>query len=242
VSRNTTSAQPAKARRPSTAKGLESRESGELTRERILDSAERLFAQDGVDAVSLRRICEDCGVNPASIHYHFRTKEGVIAAILERGLPAWEANRDAYLDPLERKADPTLEEIVEAMVLPVVNVAHDPERATFLQFLVGLSGAPRHSHLFAGIADRYTERHLRLLERVTPDLPDHVRSWRYALTRGFLYYALAWSGDPVRSWLHEDGSVDDTAFQRDLVHYFAGALAAPVGDQRSQGPKAQPSR
>ena len=47
------------------------------TKTRILDTAERLFAQKGFDAVSLRNIIASAQVNLAAVHYHFDRKSGV---------------------------------------------------------------------------------------------------------------------------------------------------------------------
>lgn len=51
---------------------------------RILDSAERLARQGGYNAFSFRQIAAEIGVKPASIHYHFATKEDLGAALAER--------------------------------------------------------------------------------------------------------------------------------------------------------------
>jgi AcrR family transcriptional regulator len=50
------------------------------TRERLLDTAERLFATHGLHAVSLRTINTEAGArNVSAAHYHFGSKTGVIA-------------------------------------------------------------------------------------------------------------------------------------------------------------------
>jgi AcrR family transcriptional regulator len=54
------------------------------TKTQILDAAEKLFAKQGFEATSLRAIIADAGVNLAAIHYHFRSKEGLVRAVLER--------------------------------------------------------------------------------------------------------------------------------------------------------------
>ncbi len=51
---------------------------------RILDSAERLFARNGFEATSLRAIIVEARVNLASVHYYYRSKEGLIRAVIER--------------------------------------------------------------------------------------------------------------------------------------------------------------
>ena len=54
------------------------------TRERILDVAERLFADSGFASTSLRDITAEAGVNLAAVNYHFGSKEALLGAILER--------------------------------------------------------------------------------------------------------------------------------------------------------------
>lgn len=59
---------------------------GDVTRLRLLKTAERLFATEGLDAVSLRAVNAAAGLGPSSVHYHFGTKEDLVAAVLL----AWE--------------------------------------------------------------------------------------------------------------------------------------------------------
>jgi hypothetical protein len=58
--------------RPSRPSGPPSAE----TRERVLDAAERLFAERGIEAVSIRDITRAAGVNLAAINYHFWLQAG----------------------------------------------------------------------------------------------------------------------------------------------------------------------
>lgn len=53
------------------------------TQTRILDAAVALFNEHGVKAVSVNRIAEAAGVSRGNLHYHFRTKEALIAAIFD---------------------------------------------------------------------------------------------------------------------------------------------------------------
>ena len=54
------------------------------TKQKILDAAEHLFAAQGYSATSLRQIIAEAGVNLASVHYHFGSKEGIVTAVLGR--------------------------------------------------------------------------------------------------------------------------------------------------------------
>jgi len=88
------------------------RKSPDLGREAILDAAERLFAERGIDAVSLRTINATAGYSVAALHYHFGTRDGLIRALLARAQPPMLACRDRLIARLRTMADPPLEGIV----------------------------------------------------------------------------------------------------------------------------------
>ncbi|HET8979885.1 MAG TPA: TetR/AcrR family transcriptional regulator [Solirubrobacteraceae bacterium] len=52
-------------------------------RERILAAAVRQIAGDGIDGVRIARIAMDAGVSPALVHYHFATRESLLAEALD---------------------------------------------------------------------------------------------------------------------------------------------------------------
>lgn len=53
------------------------------TRERILDAACDVIAEHGIDDVRIARIATLAGVSPALVHYHFATREALLAEALE---------------------------------------------------------------------------------------------------------------------------------------------------------------
>ncbi|RJO64864.1 MAG: TetR/AcrR family transcriptional regulator [Myxococcales bacterium] len=57
---------------------------GKETRERILDSAEAAFADDGFGGARISRIAKRAGVTGAMVHYYFGTKEVLHRAVLDR--------------------------------------------------------------------------------------------------------------------------------------------------------------
>lgn len=61
------------------------------TRERIIEMAIRLFNELGTGAVSTNHIAEALSMSPGNLYYHFRNKEEIIRAILERMIARWEA-------------------------------------------------------------------------------------------------------------------------------------------------------
>ena len=54
-----------------------------MSRERILDAAIDRIARDGIDGVRIARIAMDAGVSTALVHYHFETREALLAEALE---------------------------------------------------------------------------------------------------------------------------------------------------------------
>ena len=59
------------------------------TRDLILDAAERVFAERGLDGVSMREIAAEAGLkNQASLYHHFRDKDALYEAVLARGVDA----------------------------------------------------------------------------------------------------------------------------------------------------------
>ncbi|MFT5372780.1 MAG: TetR/AcrR family transcriptional regulator [Lysobacterales bacterium] len=59
--------------------------SGEL-QQRLLDTAESLFAEQGYAATSIREMAEHANVNPALVHYYFGTKKDLLIAVMDRAL------------------------------------------------------------------------------------------------------------------------------------------------------------
>jgi AcrR family transcriptional regulator len=69
---------------PVSAPGKAGRRPGATqTRDEIVASARRLFAEKGYDATTIRAIAGDAGVNPSLVYHFFRSKEGVFTATME---------------------------------------------------------------------------------------------------------------------------------------------------------------
>src|SRR6478752_3830377 len=58
---------------------------GTRSRERVLDAAEGLMAEQGYDAASVAALVERAGIPASSIYHYFGSKEGVLLAVMERG-------------------------------------------------------------------------------------------------------------------------------------------------------------
>jgi AcrR family transcriptional regulator len=58
----------------------------EQTRQQILATAQRLFAERGYDATSLQLIADEMGLTKAAVYYYFRAKDDILRAVLQPGL------------------------------------------------------------------------------------------------------------------------------------------------------------
>src|SRR6202011_4945544 len=96
------------------------------TKEKILDTAERLIGERGYSATSLRHIIAQAGVNLAAVHYHFASKEGLLDAVVARKAAPVNEARLAWLERVEAEAgsaSPEVEKVLEAFFLPTAEVA-----------------------------------------------------------------------------------------------------------------------
>ncbi|MGC1779104.1 MAG: CerR family C-terminal domain-containing protein [Xanthobacteraceae bacterium] len=70
----------------------------EVTRERILKAAERLFAERGYEATSIRAIVAKARVNQAAINYHFEGKDGLYRDVLHNAFRAMTEDQLAHAE------------------------------------------------------------------------------------------------------------------------------------------------
>jgi len=99
---------------------------GAASRQAILDTAARLFRQDGYAATSLRAIADACGMKAGSLYYHFESKDQIVGEVLDIGVQrVFDAVR-AGVDALPPGADltATLQCAIEAHLRALLH-AHD---------------------------------------------------------------------------------------------------------------------
>ncbi len=77
------------------------------TKERILDAAERAFAEKGIDGASLRFITGEAGANLGSIHYYFGSKEVLVLDVFHRRMNEFNRAREAQLRQIGQGQQPS---------------------------------------------------------------------------------------------------------------------------------------
>lgn len=157
---------------------------GVNTRHTILLTAMRLYAEKGLQGVSLRSISSQSGTrNSAAAHYHFGNRlgviEGVITFILDYLRPAFEKG----IDQVERQPAPSLRDVVQAVFSPYLALSVQPEWGRWaLRFMAHLH--TDNSPEIAAILNRHfrldMERIEALLHRVRPDIPRDLLRIRLA--------------------------------------------------------------
>ena len=92
------------------------------TRKRIIDTAESLFAERGVDNTSLLDIATAAQQkNRSALQYHFTNKQGLLDAVLDKHAKGIAERRTTMLDQLEASGTFSLYQLIEALVLPVAS-------------------------------------------------------------------------------------------------------------------------
>jgi AcrR family transcriptional regulator len=159
------------------------------TKQKLLDTAERLIAEQGYAATSLRHIIAEAGVNLAAIHYHFGSKEELLDEIILRKADPVNRERLARLDQLEREPGaPSVEAVLEAFLGPMAEAAdRSPSFVPFMGRLLaeGLLPALVQRHF-----QEVTARVLAALRRALPDLPAEEFAWRMHFMSGTLAHTM----------------------------------------------------
>jgi len=173
------------------------------TRALIVATAESLFAERGLEGVSLVEIGRAAGQkNRSAVQYHFGDKRGLVMAVLDKHTPGIEARRNALLDAIEADGRVELRPLVEALVQPVAEKLLDRDGGVaYIRLNAELVGHARHP-LLALNSERTNlaaDRLRRLTAKATPRLPEAVWVPRWLMVTGLLFHGLAdWSRQAPR--------------------------------------------
>src|SRR5262245_889773 len=202
------------------------------TQNRVLDAAERLFAEHGFEGASIRAIVDAAKVNLAAVHYHFRSKEALLEAVLLRRISVINEARLKSLEAAEAAAapkPPSVEAIVRAFVMPTVECAQrDPTGATFVQLMSRIFTEPKFSmtdflsRKFGDAMSRFTAALTRALPQIQPE----VVMWRAFFAIGAMHHLLC---SPDKIELLSKGlrnTTSDTDMTNYLVEFSVAGLCA----------------
>jgi AcrR family transcriptional regulator len=198
---------------------------GRATRERLLEAAERLFATQGVNAVSLREIVRESGArNVTALQYHFGDRKSLLRAVLERHHRDVEIARNALLDTYEAEGNADVRALAVILVRPLAaKLAHAGGRA-YLRILGELLNRPEP------VIDQASLR----------DPADSLFRWR-ALTAPLLeedatrlhrrFVAVRFTMTELARRAQSGPHADDRLFTSHLIDLVAALLLAPLSPQ-----------
>jgi AcrR family transcriptional regulator len=203
------------------------------TKEKILDAAENLFVDNGFSATSLRAIIKKAGVNTASVHYHFGSKEGLIEAVIHRRVADLNRERLEMLDVLEAHHGDwpvPLEDVIRAFLLPVMQRYCAGGHEGAIPKLMGRA-VTEPDDFHGKIGDAFTEiadRFGKAIARAMPELSGEEAEWRLHMMVGVLVFTV------IGARLH-CGKIHQFCPSRDhheaterLVQFLAAGMRAPM--------------
>lgn len=194
------------------------------TRLALMRAAEQLFAQQGVDRVSLREIAIAAGQrNVSAATYHFGSKRELIEAILERHSLPMQSSWKPLLEQDAQQAA-SLHALLEAVVKPLVAKIDDADGGrSYLELCAELVSSRSFPLMGMRVANTVEAQDItrRIAER-GPEVPPMVRVVRTTRLAGLIYGSL---GDYLRL-LNNGVDIPRAVFISDLVNTLAGAVQA----------------
>lgn len=191
------------------------------TEDKILDTSERLFGEQGYAGTSLRQIIAAAGVNLAAIHYHFGNKEELLDRLVARKAGPVNAERLEHLDRYEAEAGSSpvaVEKILQAFLEPPLQrVKENPDFAKLMGRLYG-------EGLMPGIAERHFHTVLSRFTAAFGRALPHLSHEELGLRLHFMLGAMA----HTMLFASRQFSIDGNLLTRELVGFIIGGLRAPA--------------
>ena len=168
------------------------------THERVLVSAESLFAENGYDGTTLRQITKLANVNLAAVNYHHGDKESLYLEVIRRRLSSINQSRLARLAEAEREAGDApvpLDTLVDILATPLFELFADADNGgRHAARLIGRSlvePLPFMGKFLAAEFSPALARFGQALRRHAPTLTPEDFLWRLSFVVGALQHALA---------------------------------------------------
>jgi len=167
--------------------GVKRNRSGRITRTKILDAAEQVFADKGVNGASLREIMIVAEVNIAAVNYYFGSKADLLKAVVSRRSALINGSRLLLLEDGIRKSGgvPTIDQWLHAFLQPFVDAegSSEPGWRDFMRVLNWVATGQGQDKLCQEIIqDTYgamRQSFLDTLAAIMPELSVEEINWRY---------------------------------------------------------------
>ena len=203
------------------------------TREALLDAAEKLFSEHGIQASSLRAITQQAGANLAAVHYHFGSKEGLVRAVFSRRLKPLDEERTRLLQACDlTEGEDAVEQVLHAFVSPLLKMAREtPDGARDFAQLVGRAFMEPTEEIRSMLMHEFkasAERFIAALRQLLPHLPERELVWRFHFAAGAMGHTVSCSHMVERFSNGLCNGSDPDEMLRFLVRFLASGLKAPA--------------
>ena len=197
----------------------------------MIEAAERIVAERGLTAMSLRVVQQESGQrNKSAAQYHFGSRDGLIEAVLVTRMAAVNERRRAMLDAIAPDpTGPALRPLVEALVRPVAEQTVLRPASCWARFVVQAGNDPAVAEVVRRRVEG--EAYRELVERLVAAMagvPEPLRRLRVERAVGVVFASLA-AGEQVRD-RGLASSVDQACRTEDLIDATVGLLAARASD------------
>ncbi len=202
------------------------------TKQLLIDTAERLMAEQGVEHVSLRQITLAAGQrNTAALHYHFGSRQGLIEAIFAARVTPINERRLRMLEEIERTGRTgELRAVVAARVWPLAErLLESDGEDYYVRFLAQANLCPQIdvARLLHGGLDEGLIRTSHLIQQILPAIPRTRLNQRIALSGSLMVYALAERQTGMRRPRPRGWRSEMSRYVDNLIDLIAGGLSAP---------------
>lgn len=204
-------------------------------RDQLIAAAEKLFAESGIDGVSLRQINVAAGQkNSSAAHYHFGSKEALMLSIYNVRMESVNRRRVAAVDTIEQNGqEDDVRALVGAIVEPIVQeIDADASGQHYIRFMAQAIGHPQ-----LDLVELWQQEHsgglsrlLSLLRKALTHVPDPIFGQRFGLAFEQIVHSLA-DREKLRQSAKNTFEIDSALFVSNLIDCISGAMSAPVSDE-----------
>lgn len=192
-------------------------------RDTLIDSARHLFAEQGIDAVSLREVARAAGHrNTNAVQYHFGDRGALLTAVVEPFERDVGARRAALVDVLASESDPSMRSVAGALVRPSAAMLELPAGRNHLRIAAELIGDMNRFTASIGSADNSLAEwdSVARAKMSESTLPLHRR-----------YAAISLCFNELGRRASSRRRPDHRLFVSDLIDLVTGVLLADVSEE-----------
>jgi AcrR family transcriptional regulator len=142
---------------------------GVKSRELVLDAAERAMAEDGFEAATVARVVADSGIPMSSVYHYYRSKDGILLAVMERGAERFFADLP---DPDLRLGTP-IEHLHRVVATAAEALTRHPD---FLRLLIAFAIQPARTEVDAVVGHVRELALTRLRRQISIAFDDDARN------------------------------------------------------------------